>query len=83
MYTNFGLLKGNTLERYITRGRFSVDMDFDAIVKALKEIDYKGYFTLEADQFLKDYNEENVFEGVVKLQRSAKKLAEMFLKENF
>ena len=57
---------------------FSMNIDFAAVVKALKEIDYKGYFTLEADSFLKDYNEDNVFEGVVKLKESAKKLADMF-----
>lgn len=57
---------------------FSMDMDFDAIVKALKEINYKGYFTLEACHFLDGYTEENVFEGVVKLRESATKLADMF-----
>ncbi len=57
---------------------FSMDMDFDAIVKALKEIDYKGYFTLEACHFLDGYTKENVFEGVVKLKESATKLAYMF-----
>ena len=57
---------------------FSMDIDFAAIVKALKEIDYKGYFTLEADNFLHDYNGDNVFEGVVRLKESAKKLADMF-----
>ncbi|MBQ8549997.1 MAG: sugar phosphate isomerase/epimerase [Clostridia bacterium] len=57
---------------------FSMSIDFDAIVRALKEINYKGYFTLEADAFLKDYNEDNVFSGVVKLSESAKKLADMF-----
>ena len=57
-----------------------MDMDFNSIVKALKEIDYKGYFTLEADAFLNTYNSDNVFEGVVKLKESARKLAEMFEK---
>ncbi|MBE6925624.1 MAG: sugar phosphate isomerase/epimerase [Ruminococcaceae bacterium] len=57
---------------------FSMDMDFNAIVKALKEIGYKGYFTLEACHFLDGYTEENIFEGVVKLRESATKLADMF-----
>ena len=57
---------------------FSMQIDFVPIVKALKEIDYQGYFTLEADQFLKDHTKENVFEGVVKLKESARKLADMF-----
>ncbi len=57
---------------------FSMEMDWEAIVKALKEIDYQGDFTLEADSFLKAYNAENVLEGVVKLRESAKRLVEMF-----
>lgn len=56
----------------------SMDIDFAPIVKALKDIGYSGYFTLEADQFLKDYTEENVFEGVIKMSDSAKELAQMF-----
>ena len=57
---------------------FSMDMDFDAIVQALKEIGYTGYFTLEADRFLGAFTEDTVFDGVVKLQESARKLADMF-----
>ena len=55
-----------------------MNINFEEIVKALKEIDYKGYFTLEADSFLSAYNSDNVFEGVVKLKQSARKLADMF-----
>ena len=57
---------------------FSMDIDFDPIVKALKEIDYQGYFTLEADAFMKPYNRKNTFEGVVKLKESARRLADEF-----
>lgn len=57
---------------------FSMDIDFDPIVKALKEIDYQGYFTLEADAFMKAYNKKNAFEGVVKLKESARRLADEF-----
>ena len=57
---------------------FSMNIDFSPIVKALRDVDYKGYFTLEADSFLKDYNEDNVFDGVTKLADSARKLAEEF-----
>ncbi len=56
----------------------TMDIDFDAVLKALKEIGYKGYFTLEAYGFLADYNEQNVFAGVVKMQESARKLADMY-----
>ena len=56
----------------------SMSLDFDAVVSALKEIDYKGYFTLEADQYLSAYSEENIFEGICSLYASVRKLADMF-----
>ena len=56
---------------------FSMNIDFEAVAKALKEIDYKGELTLEADAYLKIYNEENVFEGIKKLAESANKIREM------
>ena len=59
---------------------FSMNVNFEEIVKALKEVGYNGYFTLEADAFLKDYNENNVFDGVVKLKKSVRKLADIFEK---
>lgn len=57
---------------------FSMNIDFEAIVKALKEINYKDYFTLEVNAFLKAYDKEHVFDGVGKLKESARKLADMF-----
>ena len=59
---------------------FSMQIDFEAVVKALKEINYSGYFTLEADRYLNDYTSENVFDGIKKLAESAKKLAQMYEK---
>ena len=59
---------------------FSMNINFDTVVKALKDIDYKGYFTLEADTYLKTsgYAADNVFEGIKNLADSAHKLAFMF-----
>lgn len=57
---------------------FSMKMDFDAIVKALKDIGYSGYLTLEADQYLKAFDAENVFDGMKNLAAAAKKLSDMF-----
>ena len=59
---------------------FSMDIDFDAVVKALKEINYKGFLTLEADAYLESrkYTSENVFEGIKNLAESAKKIREMY-----
>lgn len=57
---------------------FSMKIDFNAIVIALKEIGYNGYFTLEANQFLKDYTNENIFDGIKQLSNAAKRLADMY-----
>ncbi len=57
---------------------FSMNIDFDAVVKALKKIHYSGWFTLEADRYLKDHNSENVLEGVQNMAAVAKKLVRMF-----
>ncbi len=57
---------------------FSMKIDFEGIVRALKEIGYDGYFTLEADQLMSSYREENALEGVRQLARSARRLADLF-----
>lgn len=57
---------------------FSMNIDFFEVVKALKEIDYNGYFTLEADQYLSSYTKENVFDGIKNLYKAVKKLSDMF-----
>lgn len=57
---------------------FSMKIDFVPIVKALKEIGYDGYFTLEASSYLENFSRDKVFEGVNELYNSAKKLADMF-----
>lgn len=60
---------------------FSMDIDFVPIVTALKKIGYSGYFTLEADCYLKAYSPENAFEGIQKLAASARRLADLFGQE--
>lgn len=57
---------------------FSMNIDFDKVVTALKEIDYSGFFTLEADAFLNGYTAENAEEGIKKLAESARRLADMY-----
>lgn len=57
---------------------FSLNVDFEVVVRKLKEINYKGEFTLEASNYLKAYNADNVYAGVSALANSAKRLADMF-----
>lgn len=56
---------------------FSMKMNFDAIIRALKDINYTGYCTLEADAYLADYK-DNVFEGMVNLKNAARRFADTF-----
>lgn len=53
---------------------FTMDIDFTAVMKALREIDYKGFLTLEADAHTKDSAPETVFEKVKEMAAAAKKL---------
>lgn len=57
---------------------FSMSIDFESVVRALKEIGYQGYFTLEADTYLKQYTKDTALDGIRALAASAGKLAEMF-----
>lgn len=57
---------------------FSMKIDFVPIVNALKEINYDGYFTLEASSYLEKFSKDNIISGVEDLYNSAKKLSLMF-----
>lgn len=60
---------------------FSMEIDFDEVAPALREINYQGYITLEASSYLESYPRDTeviqVFEGMKKLAASARKLADM------
>lgn len=51
---------------------FSMSIDFDAVVKALKDINYSGYFTLEASSYLEAFTPETTQKGLCDLAASAK-----------
>jgi sugar phosphate isomerase/epimerase len=57
---------------------FAGSIDWNAVVKALKDVDYKGEFTLEADTYLNAFNAENIESGVKDLADAARRLVEMF-----
>lgn len=56
---------------------FSMSIDFDKIAKALKTVGYKGYLTLEADQYMKAYDQSNAYVGVKELSKAADRLRNM------
>ncbi len=57
---------------------FSMSIDFVPIVKALKEIGYDGYLTLESSSYLENVSEEKLEDGVKDLYNSVKRLSDMF-----
>ncbi len=57
---------------------FSMQIDFDAVVRALREIHYSGWFTLEADVYLGTLGAEKTGEGLCQMAKAAKRLANMF-----
>lgn len=57
---------------------FSMNIDFNKVVRALKDINYSGYFTLEADSYLKKFNADNVADGIKDLYNAVRKMADMF-----
>lgn len=56
---------------------FSMQIDFDAVVKALKDIGYSGYLTLEADRYLHGRTKEDIFEGMKNMAAAARRLDAM------
>lgn len=61
----------------------SMDIDFSAIIRALQEIRYPGWFTLEAYRYLEGRTEETVFEGVKNLRESAARIESEFLQMKY
>ena len=57
---------------------FSLNIDYAPIVKALKDVNYSGDFTLEASYYLTKHPEIDVFDGLCDLAKAARRLADMF-----
>ena len=68
----------NDLHSDIHQIPLSMAIDYGPIVHALKEINYNGYFTLEAIAYLRDYDESNVMTGLKNLYTTVRKLADMY-----
>lgn len=57
---------------------FSMDIDFDAVIRALQEIHYSGWFTLEVCKEIEGKDEDAVLAAVQKLADSVRRLADMY-----
>ncbi|MBR7101320.1 MAG: sugar phosphate isomerase/epimerase [Clostridia bacterium] len=59
---------------------FSMDINWEEVVGALKQINYKGVFTLEADAHIRTTakTEEEALREIANLQKAARRLADMF-----
>ena len=57
---------------------FTGEIDFSAVVGALKEIGYTGYFTMEADAFMENVSPERVKARLCEMAAVARRLADMF-----
>ena len=57
---------------------FSMNIDFTKVVAALKKVNYRGYFTLEATQYLSAFTADTVLTGLQDLAHAARRLADMF-----
>lgn len=56
---------------------FSMNIDFAAVARALKEENYQGWVTLEAYNYLKDFTPETAFAGIQNLSAAARRIADM------
>ncbi len=57
---------------------YSMDIDFKAVVRALKDVNYKGEFTLECGEYLTPYTAENVLFGLEDMAKAVRKMADEF-----
>ncbi len=55
---------------------YTMDIDFTAIIRALKEINYDGYFTLESNAYIK--SKEEMPDELKKMAETARKMADEF-----
>ena len=57
---------------------FSMDVDFDEIVKALKQIGYTGWLTLECGTYMDKCDKNDVFKAVCDMSNAVRRMANMF-----
>lgn len=58
----------------------TMSIDFDAVMHALREVDYQGELTLEAVYYLKDHTASTVADGLRRMAQTARDLADRFEK---
>ncbi len=71
-------LHDNDLRHDSHRIPFSMQIDFTEVTRALRTIGYHGYFTLEADQHLRNYTPDTVGEGLSEMAAVARRLVALY-----
>lgn len=56
---------------------FSGSIDWNEVTKALREVNYKGEMTLEADTYLQAFNADNIADGIKNMAEAARRLVAM------
>ncbi len=57
---------------------FSMNIDYPPIIKALKDVGYKGDFTLECSYHVANCTEDNILQAFTEMAEADRKLARMF-----
>lgn len=60
----------------------TMSIDYPPIIRALKEIGYQGYFTLEASNAMRGYTPQQVPQRLAEMADSAKRLVALFETDN-
>ncbi len=55
---------------------FTMSIDYDAVMRALAQVNYQGYITLEAACYLENCDKSAVFEGVKQMASAARRIAD-------
>jgi sugar phosphate isomerase/epimerase len=58
---------------------YTMDINFDEVIKALREVGYRGDMTLEADAYVPSFGEDLIERSLANMYLSAKRLRDAFI----
>ena len=57
---------------------YTMNIDFDLMLRSLRKINYQGYLTMEVDSFRHPDDPDNIANGIKTLYNTARKLADVY-----